>query len=353
MRFPPIPPLLLAALLALATAGAAAEDRVALVIGNGAYESLDPLVGPAEDAADLLIALAALGFDVVATTDADNTEMRRAIAAFAERLSPGGIAVAYYAGHAISYAGRNYLLPVTVDPRKEFDFLTQGINANVLLGVMETAGGAANLLLLDAARADADGPGGPAGQGLSPLQPARPETVVALAAAPGLLSPPGRSRLLARLLEQLEEPGADLGPAIEQAAAAVRADSGGAEDPSITGHFAGPVLVGIAAGPDGEVAPAPTADELVAIEAALSDAELRDIQTALKAHGLYEGEVDGSFGPQTRAAIAAWQAGAGTEATGWLTPGERALLTAPAEPLAQTVASPTPAAGEAAPTTAP
>lgn len=44
---------------------ASAQERVALVIGNGAYKHAAKLINPANDAADVAQALRKLGFDCV------------------------------------------------------------------------------------------------------------------------------------------------------------------------------------------------------------------------------------------------------------------------------------------------
>jgi hypothetical protein len=67
-----------AALLAAAPAGAAA-DRVALVIGNGAYRHTSALANPGNDAADIAAALRRIGFDVVEGRDLDKRGMETKI----------------------------------------------------------------------------------------------------------------------------------------------------------------------------------------------------------------------------------------------------------------------------------
>jgi Caspase domain len=72
------------ALVAGAAPGSAAE-RVALVIGNGAYQALPVLPNPANDATDVAAALGEMGYDVTVQTNATRPEMANVIARFAER----------------------------------------------------------------------------------------------------------------------------------------------------------------------------------------------------------------------------------------------------------------------------
>lgn len=60
---------------------AAPEQRIALVIGNGAY-STDPLKNPANDATDMAAALKRLGFDVTLHRNASHQAMEEAIREF-------------------------------------------------------------------------------------------------------------------------------------------------------------------------------------------------------------------------------------------------------------------------------
>ena len=76
----------LAALLA-GIVPAAAEKRVALVIGNSAYENLPRLINPSNDAADIAAKLKALGFEVVEGIDLGKRDMEKRIRAFAAALS--------------------------------------------------------------------------------------------------------------------------------------------------------------------------------------------------------------------------------------------------------------------------
>src|SRR5262245_46451282 len=95
------------AVLAMAQAPAAlAEKRVALVIGNAAYQNTSPLKSPKNDAADMAAALTRLGFDVVDGIDLDKRTMERTMRQFTQKLSRADVALFYFAGHALQSGDR-------------------------------------------------------------------------------------------------------------------------------------------------------------------------------------------------------------------------------------------------------
>ncbi|HZT51478.1 MAG TPA: peptidoglycan-binding domain-containing protein [Stellaceae bacterium] len=76
-------------------------------------------------------------------------------------------------------------------------------------------------------------------------------------------------------------------------------------------------VVGAWPGP-GEALAATKAAAASATEAKVRADELRSAQRTLKQQGLYKGKVDGRSGPQTIAAIEAFQRKNGLKQTGWL-----------------------------------
>jgi hypothetical protein len=90
---------------------ATSEPRVALVIGNAAYEDV-PLTNPVNDAEDIARTLTQLGFDVTHKENLDQNSMKRAIREFGEKIRGGGVALFYFAGHGVQVNGSNYLIPV-------------------------------------------------------------------------------------------------------------------------------------------------------------------------------------------------------------------------------------------------
>ncbi len=78
----------------------AAESRIALVIGNSAYQGT-PLANPANDARLMAETLGDLSFDVIAKENLNQKEMKKAIRDFGRKLGLGGVGLFYYAGHVI------------------------------------------------------------------------------------------------------------------------------------------------------------------------------------------------------------------------------------------------------------
>src|ERR1700730_13959704 len=100
MKSPVVHVAALATAFLLGTHAAPAENRVALVIGQSAYRAVPPLANPRNDAKMMIELLTAAGFEVTAAPDVSQSEMRKAIGDFAEKLSskgPDTVALVYYA----------------------------------------------------------------------------------------------------------------------------------------------------------------------------------------------------------------------------------------------------------------
>ena len=179
------------AALVLVTLGAGgpalAGDRIALVIGNGAYQNTSPLPNPPSDAALMAETLEATGFTVTRLTDADQTTMKRALLEFGRALRAGDVdaGLFFYAGHGVQVKGENYLVPVNarIDSEDEIDL--EGINVNDFLQVMNSANSKINIVILDACRNNPFARSFRAvSRGLAPVD-APKGTLIAYATAPG------------------------------------------------------------------------------------------------------------------------------------------------------------------------
>lgn len=166
-------------------APAAAETRVALVIGNSAYQR-SPLANPRNDAQAVAASLASAGFAVTTLTDADLATMREAVLAFGRRLrGSDSVGLFYYAGHGVQVDGENYLIPIGADITDVSEIPLLALSLGELLKTMERAESRLNIAILDACR---DNPYATATRsatrGLAPVK-APAGTLIAFATGPG------------------------------------------------------------------------------------------------------------------------------------------------------------------------
>ncbi len=126
-------------------------DRLALVIGNGAYRTA-PLKNSINDAEDMAATLKKLGFKVILKKDADQRTMEDSIRHFGRQLRNGGVGLFYFAGHGVQVEGRNYLIPVDAKIESESDVKYEAVDAGRILGKMEDAENRLNIVILDACR---------------------------------------------------------------------------------------------------------------------------------------------------------------------------------------------------------
>lgn len=87
-------------------------DRVALVIGNGAYKSVASLQNPVNDAKAISGKLSKLGFTVTTLEDASLGQVKEALGVFEKKSRVADIALLFYAGHAFMTDGKAYMMPI-------------------------------------------------------------------------------------------------------------------------------------------------------------------------------------------------------------------------------------------------
>lgn len=233
---------LLAALVAPA-AWSQDENRVALVIGNSAYD-VSPLKNPANDAALMAEVLRGQGFEVLEVIDGTQRDMRLAMIEFGDLLLAGGVGLFYYAGHGVQVGGENYLIPVNAVIDREEHVAVEGINVNQVLARMGGARNRLNIVILDScrnnpyARSFRSAPAGLA-QMLAPTG-----TYIGYATAPGEVAIDGdsdNSPFTRALVERIGEPGLPLEGLFKQVRLDVQEATGGKQVPwtssSITGEF--------------------------------------------------------------------------------------------------------------------
>ena len=228
-------------LLFLLSLPALAAERVALVVGNAAYEQeIAALKNPVNDAAAVAAALRRLGFEVIEGRDLDEDAFYDKIIAFDDAGRAAKMALFFYAGHGLQVDGRNYLAPVDLKLETRQDLRRHAIE---LAAVLEVMRGETNLVILDACRNNPLAAGLARSLGLSRAVVASRGlarvdsaggTLIAYATEPGAVAADGtgdHSPYTAALLEHLETPGLSVQDLFTQVTATVLSSTGERQKP--------------------------------------------------------------------------------------------------------------------------
>jgi uncharacterized caspase-like protein len=237
-----------AVILALSHTGAFADKRVALVIGNSAYQNAARLVNPASDAAAMAATFRNANFDIVESrADLAATEMRRTLRDFNDKARDADIAVIYFAGHGIEVDGINYLIPVDALLERDTDVFDETFALDRILVAVEPAR-RLRLVILDACR---DNPFSKTmkrtsvtrsiERGLARVEPASSNTMVAFAAKAGSTALDGdrNSPFAAALVKYITKPGLDLRKAFGFVRDDVLKATGNKQEPFVYGSLGG------------------------------------------------------------------------------------------------------------------
>jgi hypothetical protein len=234
----------LLALVIAAPAGAATGERIALVIGNGGYRHVPPLVNPANDAADLGETLRRIGFEVTRIDDGDYEGLRRALHGFRNRAEGAEVALIYFAGHGIEIQRNNYLLPVDARLEKPGDVTFQAIPLAMLRQAAEPAT-TLSLVIVDACRNNPflqrmQTATRSLSRGLGMVEPVGQNRLVAFAAKEGTVAADGdgRNSPYARaLITELSTPGVEIGKLFRRVRDRVYNLTDGEQEPALYGSL--------------------------------------------------------------------------------------------------------------------
>jgi hypothetical protein len=242
--------LFLAAVLLLATSlEAHAYKRVALVVGNSAYQNAARLPNPARDASSVAEMFRDAGFDVVALQrDVGNLDFKRAVRRFEEAAIDADVAVVFYAGHGIEIGGVNYMIPIDAKLASDFDAPDEAIPLDRIIDAV-TSAKQFRLVILDACR---DNPfvanmtrrvaSRSVSAGLAKVEPSTADTLIAYAAKAGSTAADGtgeHSPYTTALLHNLMLPGVDIRLAFGRIRDEVMKITGQSQEPFVYGSLGG------------------------------------------------------------------------------------------------------------------
>ncbi len=206
-------------LICLLFLGAArAETRIALVIGNSAYQNAPVLGNPRPDADALAASMERLGFSVSKVVDANFDSLRRALLNFGREARTADMAVVYYSGHGLEMNGENWLIPVDAELKNDIDVDNEAISLHSLMQTVSSAK-TLGLIILDSCRQNPflakmqrSGQTRAVERGLARIEP-NTNVLVAFAAKDGTTADDGsgdHSPFTQALLNNIEIPGLEI-----------------------------------------------------------------------------------------------------------------------------------------------
>jgi len=194
---------------------ASAQDRLALVVGQGAYRGRE-LPTAVNDAGLLAQTLTSAGFEVIQGRDLGAGDLRSLVRDFLDKsqnLEPGSTVMIYLAGYGVQLEGENYLLPVDARIERDVDVPLEGFRLSDLVRSLERGPAQVRVVVADMAR---DYPLGSAGAlmatGLALMEPPA-GFLMAFSSAPNITAADGKGPYGAyatALAEMIRQPGMPL-----------------------------------------------------------------------------------------------------------------------------------------------
>src|SRR5713101_3957749 len=222
----------------------AAEQRVALVIGNGAYRSVPELRNSRNDADDISEQLKRLGFSVIDGRDLDRSTMQAALGRFAQRLKGADAGLVYYSGHGLQINGQNFLVPVDLKLDDGAFTPFEMVKVDDVVEALSYTDGV-RLLVLDACR---DNPfanslaqnkgsrGASMTRGLAKIERSQ-GMLIAYSTQPNAVAADGTGRnspFTAALVREMQVPGLEVATVFRRVAVNVNRETAGAQTPELS-----------------------------------------------------------------------------------------------------------------------
>jgi len=131
-----------------------AQQKYALVIGNGNYTGISKLNNPVNDAKDITSSLKNLGFNVDLKLNLTINELDNVIEQFLSKLRSNKESEGFFwfAGHGLNIDNKQYLLAVNVDPQSNNSIIRGSYSVDTLVKHFDNVGNKANLIVIDACR---------------------------------------------------------------------------------------------------------------------------------------------------------------------------------------------------------
>jgi hypothetical protein len=222
-------------------------SRVALVIGNSAYQNAPILPNPVRDARGIADMFQKAGYKIVTTAfNVGNLDFKSTIRKFEDTVTDADIAVIYYAGYGLNINGTDFLIPIDAKLASYRDANDETITLERLI---KSVDGAKRLrvIILDACR---DNPFArtmnaqrmASFSGLGAVQPNSIDTLIVYAAKVGTTAQDGggdHSPFATALIDKLFVPGLDIRLAFGRVRNEVLKKTGNMQEPFVYGSLGG------------------------------------------------------------------------------------------------------------------
>lgn len=186
--------------------------------------------------------LKGMGFTVIERSNLTVKQIGGTLREFRSKLTPGSVALVFYAGHGVQIKGENYLPAVDADISGEEDVPTQSLAMRQIMDVLGDAKTRLNLVFLDACRNNPYARSFRSGSnGLSKVD-APTGTLISFATRPGSVASDGDGRnglYTEHLLKAMEVQGLQIELALKRVVSAVKGASGGRQEPWMEGSIEG------------------------------------------------------------------------------------------------------------------
>ncbi|MCL2444235.1 MAG: caspase family protein [Treponema sp.] len=222
-----------------------AQQKYALVIGNGEYSNLGRLNNAVNDANDIAALLQNLGFtSVEKVLNGSLEQMETAIIRFKNQLSTSRDAYGffYYAGHGVQSNGVNYLIPVNANIPTENFLRERAVSVQAMMNEINDAKNELNIIILDACRDNPFSWSRSGTRGLSVVSHQPADSIVVYATSAGSVASDGTGRnglFTTHLLNHLRTPGLEITEVFRRTMGDVARASNNQQRPAVYNQFPG------------------------------------------------------------------------------------------------------------------
>jgi uncharacterized caspase-like protein len=235
--------------------------RVALVVGNSAYQHAVALPNPVRDARLMSTTLKAAGFEVIEGFDTEKAALEALIDQFTEAAYGADLGLIYYAGHGLQVDGKNFIIPVDAELTSPAHLKSRAIDVGNMISTLPPDP-AVGIVILDACRDNplartlaASMPASRSqglGQGLAAVQATDASNgaggiLIAYATDPGAVALDGKgenSPYTAALVRHITTPGLEIQSALTRVRGEVTDATGGKQRPWHNASLGREVFIG-------------------------------------------------------------------------------------------------------------